>query len=180
MTRTLLFFIVGILSFSYTVAQNSASQNSFGEDFSKVWHRHKMYTIRMVEAMPEKYFEFKPTPEIRSFSELVAHIVQTNYGFASMTTGEEVEPALMNLKGKTKKEMIDVLSKSFDYGNLAAKNITNKQLTETRPWGNPLEQDTKRTKKEIFHILREHAAHARGAMTIYLRLKEIKPPQYID
>ena len=44
--------------------------------------------IRAAEKMPEEDYSFKPTPEVRSFGQLVGHVADANYMFCSQASGE--------------------------------------------------------------------------------------------
>ena len=50
-------------------SKDSLYETPFGEEFSKVWLRHKTHTLDIARAMPEEHFNYKPTPEVRSFAE---------------------------------------------------------------------------------------------------------------
>src|SRR5262245_6078831 len=39
-------------------------------------------------AMPSDEYDFKPTPQVRSFGELVGHVVNANYSFCALARGE--------------------------------------------------------------------------------------------
>jgi len=39
------------------------------------------------EAMPAEDFAFKPTPQVRSFAELVGHVINGNYFYCSQAKG---------------------------------------------------------------------------------------------
>src|SRR4051794_40834224 len=47
------------------------------------------------DAMPADDYAFKPTPQVRSFAELVGHVVNANFFFCSQAKGEKM-PATMN------------------------------------------------------------------------------------
>ena len=38
--------------------------------------------VAAAEKMPEQNYSFKPTPEVRSFGQLVGHVADAQYGFA--------------------------------------------------------------------------------------------------
>ena len=44
--------------------------------------------VKAAEKMPEENYSFKPTPEIRSFGQLVGHVADANYMFCSLASGE--------------------------------------------------------------------------------------------
>ena len=47
----------------------------------------KGYVIRAAEKMPEEQYAFKPTPDVRSFGQLVGHLADANFGFCSAAAG---------------------------------------------------------------------------------------------
>ena len=56
-------------------------------DIVKEWERSKAYTKEYMDAMPEKGYALKPTPEMRSFAEQLLHIADANYGLACSAIG---------------------------------------------------------------------------------------------
>jgi hypothetical protein len=44
--------------------------------------------VRAAEKMPEENYSFKPTPEVRSFGQLVGHVADANYMFCSTAAGQ--------------------------------------------------------------------------------------------
>src|SRR5258708_5175717 len=44
--------------------------------------------IGAAQKMPEENYSFKPTPEVRSFGQLVGHVADANYMFCSQASGE--------------------------------------------------------------------------------------------
>ena len=46
--------------------------------------------------MPTEEYAFKPTPQVRSFSELIGHVVTANFLFCSQAKGEQM-PTMQEL-----------------------------------------------------------------------------------
>jgi len=159
----------------FTIAQDVT-------DFKLAWQRHERYTIELIQAMPESEFNYKPSAGSRSFVELIQHITFANYGFGSMLGEEQlpIKPDSLKMQDKTKAQIIEVLRSSFVYVIAKAEALTTESLQKSLTWGNRYESTTKRTKRQILSIIKEHAAHHRGQMTVYLRLKAIVPPEFID
>ena len=44
--------------------------------------------IGAAQKMPEENYSFKPTPEVRSFGQIVGHVADASYAFCSQTLGE--------------------------------------------------------------------------------------------
>ncbi|MDO1450026.1 DinB family protein [Rhodocytophaga aerolata] len=148
---------------------------SFSASFVPLWERAKNYTIDMAEAMPEEHYSYAPVNEIRTFAQQMVHLAQaTNMLCAGFLTGEPCP--LEDGKGiQTKAEIIDFLSRSFDYMGTAVDSLAEEELNQKVMidfLGIEL------TKKEIVYFIRDHSTHHRSQALIYLRAKGIKPPQY--
>jgi len=48
----------------------------------------KVNIIKAAEKMPPADYSFRPTPDIRSYAELIAHVADGNYLFCSAALGE--------------------------------------------------------------------------------------------
>jgi len=146
----------------------------FGRDFLKTLQDAKAYSIEMAELMPEEHYNFKPTPEIMSFGEQVAHTASSTYWFLSKMTGKENPGKGFKAEGKSKAEIVKYLKDSFDYAEKVLAGLTDAEASEkVHLWG-----DVNLKKSQVFLMARDHITHHRGAMVIYLRLKGIKPAEY--
>src|SRR5579863_1778704 len=58
--------------------------------------------VSAAQKMPEEDYSFKPTPEVRTFGQLVGHVADANYMFCSLASGEP-NPAKNVEKTKTSK-----------------------------------------------------------------------------
>lgn len=124
--------------------------------------------ITAAKQMPEEYYSFRPTPEVRNFGELMAHIAESNFEMAAIVIGEtapvlEVAP--------TKAEVIKALETSFDYSAKARENMTKERketlvqfMGGTQPAGNVLDFS-------VFHSLQHY-----GNVIVYMRFKGLIPP----
>src|SRR5688572_12534536 len=55
--------------------------------------------------MTEADFAFRPTPEVRSFAQLIGHVINVNYFFCSQAAGER-SPATTNYETTTDRAML--------------------------------------------------------------------------
>jgi uncharacterized damage-inducible protein DinB len=75
----------------------------------------KGFIIRSAEEMPEADYAFKPTPEVRSFGQIIGHVADANYGICSTVLGE-ANPSHGVEKNKTSKaDLVAALKASYDY-----------------------------------------------------------------
>lgn len=124
--------------------------------------------IVAAKQMPEEYYTFRPTAEIRSFGELMAHIAESNFEMTAIAK-KEIAPVLKVTPNKT--EVVKALVASFSYLANARKNMTKEQkerlvkfMGNDQPASNVLDFS-------IFHSLQHY-----GNVIIYMRLKGLTPP----
>jgi uncharacterized damage-inducible protein DinB len=124
--------------------------------------------IKAAEQMPEDYYTFRPTQEVRSFGELIAHIAESNFEMSAIAMGED-SPMLKVVPTKT--EALEALKKSFDYYAKARENMTQQRretlikfMGGSQPAGNVLDFS-------VFHCLQHY-----GNVIVYMRLKGLVPP----
>ena len=66
--------------------------------------------------MPESLYAFKPTPEVRSFGEILAHVAGSEFFYCAAALGEKArdENAIMKT-ATTKAAIVQALKESGDY-----------------------------------------------------------------
>jgi uncharacterized damage-inducible protein DinB len=148
---------------------------TFAKEFMPTLERAREYSIKMAELMPENHFSFKPTPEIMSFAEQNVHTASAMYWFASKVKGEENPGKDFKAEGKSKAEIMTFLKTAFDYSMKVLSSLSDEEAAKKVP----LFGDVVLTKSQIMLALWDHTTHHRGGMVIYLRLKGIKPAQYV-
>jgi uncharacterized damage-inducible protein DinB len=127
--------------------------------------------IAAAEKMPEQNYSFKPTPEVRSFGQLVGHVADAQYFFCSTATGES-SPMKDIEKSKTSKaDLVAALKDAVAFCNKAYTGMTDAQGSQTVKFMN---YDT--AKLTVLSINTAHADEHYGNMVTYLRIKGIIPP----
>ena len=141
------------------------------------WTRARDYTKEYLDAMPEDGVGFKPTPDIRSFAEQMLHLAAANFAFVSSATGAANPHQGKNLEKmeeyKTKASLTKIVMESYDFAINAAKNVDLKKDNEPIKFFGRFDTTRGGAWAKAF----EHQTHHRGQTTIYLRLKDVKPPQ---
>ena len=67
------------------------------------------------EQMSEEDYAFKPTPEVRSFGQLLAHVAGTNYWFCATATGEKAPVSDVEKTITTRAAIQKTLAESWDH-----------------------------------------------------------------
>ena len=81
--------------------------------------------IAAAEKMPEESYSFKPTPDVRSFGQLVGHLADSQYFFCALAAGE-TKPAGGVEKSKTSKaELVAALKEAVAYCSKTYAGMTD-------------------------------------------------------
>ena len=82
-------------------------------------HRGASYIESVITVSAERMtaddYAFKPTPEVRSFAQLVGHIADSNYDFCSIMKGEKKPVESIEKTKTTKADLQRALAESFEY-----------------------------------------------------------------
>ncbi len=125
--------------------------------------------VKAAEAMPEENYSFQPTPDIRTFGQLVGHIVQAQAHYCSAVEGThtQLDPASL----KSKADLVAALRQTGDECDKAYDSVNASNMAHVVGGG--------RTQHSELGILYGNIAHDNeeyGYMCVYLRLKGIVPP----
>ncbi len=144
--------------------------------------------------MPEENFAFKPTPEVRSFGEILGHVANSHYSYCSRVKGEK-NPNTQNLETvASKAEMVKAFNESVDYCKAVYASMTDAKLVQTvtppapapapaaqRGEAPAAGQKPPAAPRPVvpFNVLNQNLTHDwehYGNIVTYLRLKGLVPP----
>lgn len=142
----------------------SASQNKLYTLLSSV-------VIAAAEKMPEENYSFRPTPDVRSFGQLVGHLADSQYFFCSSVAGESKPPGGFEKSKTSKADLVAALKDAVAYCSKTYASMTDAKGSEMMKMMN---SDFAR-----LTVLSANTAHDYehyGNMATYMRLKGIVPP----
>jgi hypothetical protein len=158
-----------ILALSLTGAGALVAQNPVIAEQKAAYTASKNNLIKAAEKMPEEAYSFKPTPEMQTFGERIAHIAN-QIGTCSGMTGERKQSAAA---GKTAKaDIVSALKASFDACDAAWDSMTNDTAMEMIA-GRGGQQ---RSKITALIGNTTHNNEMYGYISVYMRLKGVVPP----
>ena len=159
------------------VSTQTQSANPLSAGAARTYGIIKGYILKAAAKMPEANYSFRPTPEVRTFGQLIGHIADANYGICATVAGEKppaggFEPAASIEKNKSSKADLDqALADSFAYCDKVHASMTDaggatiiKFLTGDLPKLSALEFNT------------HHDFEHYGNIVTYMRLKGLVPP----
>jgi uncharacterized damage-inducible protein DinB len=130
------------------------------------------------EAMPADDFAFKPTPDVRSFAQLVGHVVNANFFFCSQAKGEK-SPATTNFERVADKAaLVKGINDALAYCDAIYTSTTDANFSDAVtlngfPGMNPKTETTRGT---VLMFNTTHNNEHYGNIVVYLRLKGKVPP----
>lgn len=127
--------------------------------------------VKGADKMPEGDYTFKPTPDVRSFAQLVGHAADAQYLFCSAANGSK--PPVPKIEGaKTSKaDLVSALKDAVAYCDKVYDAMTDAEGAQmTKFFG----RDS--AKLTILSFNTAHSDEHYGNMVTYLRLKNIVPP----
>jgi len=133
---------------------------------------NKRNIMASAEKMSEANYGFKPSPDIRSFGEVLGHIADVNFMTCSAMKGE-ANPSKDSIEktAKTKDDFRKALKASYDYCDGAFDNLSEAMMKETYKV-----EDRVHPKAGMVILNTEHGMEHYGNLVIYLRMKGIIPP----
>jgi hypothetical protein len=157
------------------------AQSTLHDSLVKHWKTTGEFTIAVAKLMPADSYGFKPVPEELSFGQLMVQIASANLNACQIASGltgpavpESLSAALKDEKVNVSKDAsIKFLSDTFEFCNKAVDSMTPEKMDAM------VGRTRKMTGFEWLWSYFTHTAHHRGQAEVYLRVKGIKPPDYV-
>ncbi|HET8923010.1 MAG TPA: DinB family protein [Candidatus Acidoferrum sp.] len=121
--------------------------------------------------MPEENYSFKPTPEVRSFGQIVGHVADASYMFCSQAAGETMQGKDIEKTKTSKADLVAALKDAVAYCNKSLDGMTDAKGSQMMKLFN-----FNLAKLTVLSINTAHTDEHYGNMVTYLRLKGIVPP----
>lgn len=135
----------------------------------QAYDRVKENILKAAEEMPEMDYGFQPTPDIRTFGQLVAHIADAQAHFCSAVSGTHME--LNASSRKSKADIVAALKESNDECDKAYDSLTDGNADQMVGGGR-----MQRTRLGMLYLNVAHDNEEYGYMAVYLRLRHLVPP----
>lgn len=125
--------------------------------------------------MPAAEYGFKPTPEVRSFGQIVGHVVNANYFFCAQARGDK-PPSSTNYEQVTDKDaLVKALREALAYCDATYKGTTDANFMQlVKLIGPGAGKDATRGSVLVFNTTHDNEHY--GNLVVYMRLKGHVPP----
>ena len=151
--------LTGVAVFGQGPKAPPTTAQSINANFDSVNRR----LLEMAKDFPAEKYEFRATPDVRSFREVVVHVFSGNAYAAKAGRGQPANWDELDPKNyKTKAEVVTAFEKAVADSTAALKAVSPEQLSKSvSPW----------------LAVIEHSAEHYGQLVTYYRLNKIVPPE---
>jgi len=172
----IIFLILAASAAQAQTAKAPGKKPKASEESLMAWNLMARKVVEMAEDFPEDKYDYKPTPEVRSFRQMLLHVAAVNYFFTNAAEGREVAPAEDDPapeKYRTKADAVRFVTQSFADGAAAI------QKKGPRGMGQYIKHPFANRQTSLNNLCRdivEHSGEHYGNLVVYYRLNKMVPP----
>jgi uncharacterized damage-inducible protein DinB len=129
------------------------------------------FVIRSAEKVPEDFYAFRPTPEVRSMGQLYGHVADALFAMCATAAGSKPPRTGIEKTVSAKPELVAALKEGVSYCNTVFDGMTDQKGVETVPfYFGPT------PRLSVLYFTVTHTYEHYGNLVTYMRLKNIVPP----
>jgi len=151
----------------------SPSLHAQVSDARSAWASISSKLIGAAAKFPEAEYGFRPTPNVRSFGELIGHVADAQFMFCAPLL-PQAKPRSGAEKLTTKAEIVTALKDSANFCTMAADRAAGDESTTVKLFGREM------AKVSVLWMNTLHSSEHYGNVVTYLRLKGVTPPTSED
>ncbi|MGH9347168.1 MAG: DinB family protein [Vicinamibacterales bacterium] len=160
------------LTANVALAQEGVPTATLSASSKALYHYAQDYVIRAAEKMPEEHYAFRPTPDVRTFGQIVGHLADAQYLLCAGAYGEKPPVGGIEKGSTTKADLVKALKTAVDYCQRAHDVVAGPKgidMIDGIPGG-------KHPRVGALYFNSMHTFEHYGNLITYLRLKGIVPP----
>jgi uncharacterized damage-inducible protein DinB len=131
----------------------------------------KGIVLKSVDKMPEDKYSYRPTDEVRTYGQLLAHIADGQFFLCSIAKEGKPAPRGIEKSAKTKAEILKGLNDGFAYCDALYAELTDASSAAMVSWFGQ-----QRTKLSMLAFNTAHTMEHYGNLVTYMRINKIVPP----
>jgi uncharacterized damage-inducible protein DinB len=158
--------IGGLLMTSAMFAQDLLVKDAQGQ-----WKQASTNVLKAAQKMPAEKYDYKASPEVRTFGGFVGHVADASVVFCSAAAGEKKTPPGAEKSMKTKEALVAALTESIAYCDKVYAGVTGENALDTVKF---FGQD--RTRAGVLFFNNMHVYEHYGNIVTYMRANGLVPP----
>jgi uncharacterized damage-inducible protein DinB len=129
------------------------------------------YVTKSAEKASEEIYAFRPTPDVRTFGQIIGHVAEDHFVICAAALGEKPPVEGIEKSKTTKTELVKALADSVAYCQKAYTALTDASGAEVLPFFGQ-----KMARLTILDFNSAHDYEHYGNLVTYMRLKGMVPP----
>jgi uncharacterized damage-inducible protein DinB len=127
--------------------------------------------LKTAEKVPEPIWAFRPTPEVRTFGQIIGHVADSNLAICGAAAGEKAPPVNAEKSLTTKADLSKALADSFAYCDKVIAGMDDKKGSETIKFFGGMQ-----ARAMVLAFNTAHDYEHYGNLVTYMRINKIVPP----
>jgi uncharacterized damage-inducible protein DinB len=162
-----------LLAMLALAALAAPAQDQISKDAKMLFGITANHLAKSADKVPEEIFAFKPSADVRTFGEILAHVADAQYMFCSAAKAEENPKKGTSLEKtvKTKSDIGAALKEATAYCQAAYDSLDDKKAGEMVKFGRG---ERSRLGVLMFNFMHNYEHY--GNIVTYMRIKGIVPP----
>ncbi|MBI2690044.1 MAG: DinB family protein [Acidobacteria bacterium] len=156
----------GLLAMGALFAQESL----LVKDAQGQWKQASTNLVKAAQKMPAEKYDYKASPEVRTFGGFVGHVADAGVLFCAAAAGEKKSPPGAEKGLKDKAALVKALEETVAYCDKVYSGLGEKALDSVKFFG----QD--RTKIGVLFFNNMHMYEHYGNIVTYMRANGLVPP----
>lgn len=169
--RSLIFVAVSCLAITMLSPVQAQTSSSLVAEAKPGWAYVSGNIVKAAEKMPEEDYSFRPATTVRSYGQLIGHVIDAHYMFCGPLSAESKAPPDAEKKLTSKADLVKSLKESVGYCNAAIERLTDAQAAEPVKF---FGRDQARLSILSMNIAHDNEHY--GNIVTYLRIKGLVPP----
>ena len=158
--------IVGLTAMGALFAQDLLVKDAQGQ-----WKQASSNALKAAQKMPAEKYDYKASPEVRTFGGFVGHVADAGVMFCAAAAGEKKAPPGAEKSMKTKEALVAALTESIAYCDKVYAGVIGERALDTV---NFFGQD--RTRAGVLFFNNMHTYEHYGNIVTYMRANGLVPP----
>lgn len=148
-----------------------SAQDLLVKDAAGQWRQASTNVLKAAQKMPAEKYDYKASPEVRTFGGFVGHVADAGVMFCAAIAGEKKAPLGAEKSMKSKEALVTALTESIAYCDKVYAGVSGAQALETVKF---FGQD--RTRAGVMFFNNMHTYEHYGNIVTYMRANGLVPP----
>lgn len=161
-----------MLAVSAAAGAQQAGSDPFTSDIRRDYRSVRDYFVRAAEKMPADKYAFRPSPDVRTFAQQIAHVADDQYNLCAPARGATRDAAYTDIERRlsTKAELVPAIKDAFAYCDKVYDAATDVSSLA------PPASTARSTRFSYLNWNLWHTWEHYGNVVVYLRMNGLVPP----